>query len=119
MNSLRVLVIDDDEATLRVMRLVLAQDGFSVETASSRADALAELSTRQPDVVVMDYQMGGLAPELFIAQAKAAGLTAPILLCTGRREELGLLVDDVLVKPFDIDDLAARVRALTGRSSAD
>ena len=112
----RVLLIDDDEAMLRVMRLVLEEDGFLVETATSRADALAGLSAQQPDVVVMDYQMGGLAPEAFIEQAKAAGTTAPILLCTGRHEDLGLAVDDVLVKPFDIDELAARVRALARRS---
>ena len=113
-----VLIIDDDAATLRFMRLVLESEGFSVQTASSRADALAQMSVGQPDVVVMDYLMDGLAPDAFIEQARTSGLTAPILLCTGMQWDRGLAVDDVLVKPFDIDELARRIDALADRASA-
>jgi two-component system response regulator QseB len=112
-----VLVIDDDEAMLRMMRLVLESEGFAVETAATREDALAQIGARVPDVVVMDYRMAGLAPDAFIESARTAGLTAPILLCTGMQEDLRLVVDDVLVKPFDIDELARRVRALADRAS--
>src|SRR5688572_30882327 len=113
-----VLVIDDDAETLRFMRLFLDSEGFSVETASSRADALAQLSAHQPDVVVMDYLMEGSPPNAFLEQARTSGLTAPILLCTGMQGDLGLTVDDVLMKPFDIDELLRRIRTLADRASA-
>jgi DNA-binding response OmpR family regulator len=97
------------------MRLFPESEGFSVQTASSRADALAQMTVRQPDVVVVDYLMDGLPPDAFIELARSAGLSAPILLCTRMQGDLGLAVDDVLVKPFDIDELARRIHALADR----
>ena len=113
---LRVLVVDNDAATVRMMRLLLESEGFLVEGAPSREGALVQLAEQQPDVVIMDYMMGGMAPDAFIDAARASGLTAPILLCTGMQGDLGLEVDDVVLKPFNIDDLADRIRALATRT---
>jgi DNA-binding response OmpR family regulator len=113
MNGKRnVLLIEDDEPTVRFMRLTLKRKGYAVEAASNRQDALAALSSQMPALVIMDYVMAGLSSLDFIKGARGLGFQGPILLCTAMHQDYGLAVEDVLYKPFHPDELIKRLDAL-------
>ena len=104
--------MDDDAPTTRVVRLALELDGYALQSCSTREEAVEALTNAPPDLIIMDYRMGGLAPEAFIDTVHEAGFNGPILLCTGMDRDFGLDVDAVIRKPFDPDDLSATVRKL-------
>jgi DNA-binding response OmpR family regulator len=119
MNAKRhVLLIEDDEPTVRFMRLTLKRKGYAVEVASNRQDALAALSGEKPALVIMDYVMAGLSSPDFIRGARGLGFQGPILLCTAMHQDYGLAVEDVLYKPFDPDELLKRLDALVSSRQA-
>lgn len=107
-----VLLIEDDPATTRLMRLILEGDGCTVEVVGSRDEALATLSGRDPALIIMDFLMGGLGPEEFIESARRGGFKGKMLLCTAMQKQPILKVDDVLLKPFDPGDLGRKVARL-------
>ena len=110
MTSERILVVEDDEAASRVMKLALGRD-YQVTQASTRSDALADAETLAPDLVLMDYLMPGPSAEDFIASLLELGFTGPIVLCTGMTKPLGLDVDAVVIKPYDPEELVRTVAA--------
>ena len=107
-----VLLVDDDAPTRRVISLILRQAGYELREALSREDALVALENSLPAVVVMDYMMPGLEPRQFIDQVRARGFGGPIVLCTALSSPPDLPVDGVLLKPFDPDDLLAKLDGL-------
>ena len=114
MNSAqRVLLIDDDMATVRMMELALKLEGYEIQVSSTREDALPLVDTWSPGLIVMDYLGVGLDPETFLAQLREKPFTGSVLLCTASDQELHLPVDGVLRKPFDPDELLKQVRTLT------
>jgi DNA-binding response OmpR family regulator len=114
----RVLLIEDDEPTVRFMRLTLKRKGYAVEVASNRQDALISLSTQKPALIIMDYVMTGLSSPDFIKGARGLGFEGPILLCTAMHQDYGLAVEDVLYKPFDPDELLKRLDTLVSSRRA-
>jgi DNA-binding response OmpR family regulator len=112
-----VLIVDDDEPTSRVIRLSLEMEGYSAIPAFSREDALAQIENRAPDLVIMDYVMGGMPADVFVSKARAVGFTGKIILCTGLDHEFSLPVDEVLKKPFDPQALVERVNSLLAGGS--
>jgi DNA-binding response OmpR family regulator len=114
----RVLLIEDDEPTVRFMRLTLKRKGYDVEVASNRQDALDALSRQKPTLVIMDYVMSGLPSPEFIEGARGLGFQGPILLCTAMHQDYGLAVEDVLYKPFDPDELLKRLDTLVSSRRA-
>jgi len=107
-----VLLVDDDAPTRRVISLIVRQAGYELNEAVSREDALEALDRSLPAVVIMDYRMPGLAPEDFIDQIRARGFDGPLILCTAMSKAPNLPVDGVLLKPFDPDDLLAKLEEL-------
>jgi CheY-like chemotaxis protein len=107
-----VLLVDDDAPTRRVISLIVRHAGYELTEALSREDALVALKDSQPAVVLMDYMMPGLQPREFIVQARAHGFGGPIILCTALSSPPDLPVDGVLLKPFDPDDLLAKLAEL-------
>jgi DNA-binding response OmpR family regulator len=111
-----VLLVEDDAATARMMRLILEPEGYELRIASDRDDALAAVSARLPNAVIMDYYTSGTAPDSFITEIRQRGFTGPIVLCTALSDPPALAVDDVLLKPFDPDELPRRLAILLSGS---
>jgi len=124
--SQRVLVADDDPDILSVVKVNLGLDGFEVDTAVDGEDALQKATSARPDVIILDImmpRMDGLTA-MHRLRSQAATVAVPIILLTARglREDrvrgLELGADDYITKPFDILELAARVRAVLRRTQA-
>ena len=118
---MRVLVVDDDPGVRESLRRSLAFDGYQVELAADGEEALRAISNDPPDAVVLDIMMPRLDGLATCRALRAAGNDLPILMLTARDEVearvMGLDVgaDDYLVKPFDLRELLARIRALARR----
>jgi two-component system response regulator MprA len=119
----RVLVIDDDQAVRDSLRRSLEFNGFDVALASDGAEALANLSSISPDVLVADVMMPRLDGLEMTRALRSAGNDVPILVLTARDsvgdrvEGLDAGADDYLPKPFDLQELLARLRALLRRAT--
>ena len=120
----RVLVVDDDKAVRESLRRSLEFNGYDVATASDGAEALAGLGAgagSAPDVVVMDVMMPRLDGIETTRALRTAGNDLPILVLTARDsvgdrvEGLDAGADDYLTKPFALQELLARMRALLRR----
>ncbi|MET9699832.1 response regulator transcription factor [Streptomyces sp. NPDC006529] len=119
----RVLVVDDEPAVREALRRSLAFEGYGTETAVDGLDALEKAAAYAPDLIVLDIQMPRMDGLTAARRLRAAGSVTPILMLTAR-DTVGDRVtgldagaDDYLVKPFELDELFARVRALLRRSS--
>ncbi|ABL84016.1 MULTISPECIES: response regulator transcription factor [unclassified Nocardioides] len=117
----RVLVVDDDKAVRESLRRSLEFNGYEVVLAADGAEALAGISAAAPDVVVMDVMMPRLDGLETTRALRTAGNDLPILVLTARDavgdrvEGLDAGADDYLTKPFALQELLARLRALLRR----
>lgn len=115
-----ILVVDDDPRITQLLRRALSMEGYVVRTAASGAAALAEARARTPDLVVLDILMPGMDGLEVCRRLRASG-DVPILLLTAKDEVqdrvtgLDTGADDYVVKPFALEELLARVRALLRR----
>ncbi|MFJ9589238.1 response regulator transcription factor [Streptomyces acidicola] len=119
----RILIVDDEPAVREALQRSLAFEGYGTETAVDGADALEKATAYQPDLVVLDIQMPRMDGLTAARRIRGAGDTTPILMLTAR-DTVGDRVtgldagaDDYLVKPFELDELFARIRALLRRNS--
>ena len=119
----RVLVVDDDRAVRESLRRSLEFNGYAVALAADGAEALAGIGNLAPDVVVMDVMMPRLDGIETTKALRAAGNDVPILVLTARDavgdrvEGLDAGADDYLTKPFALQELLARLRALLRRAA--
>jgi two-component system response regulator MprA len=119
--STRILIIEDDEAILRFLRRGLAYEGYTVDTAPDGETGLALARDNAPDLVVLDWMLPGL-DGLEVCRRLRAGGPTPILMLTAkdtvndRVQGLDAGADDYMVKPFSLDELLARIRALLRRA---
>ena len=118
----RALVVDDDKAVRESLRRSLEFNGYDVALATDGAEALVALGQSHPDVVVMDVMMPRLDGIETTRALRAAGNDVPVLVLTARDavgdrvEGLDAGADDYLTKPFDLQELLARLRALLRRA---
>ena len=117
----RVLVADDDPPLRRMLKRSLTADGFEVTVAADGPAALLEAERSAPDVIVLDVAMPAIDGLSVCRRLRDRGLVTPILMLTARDAVADRVAgleagaDDYLVKPFAIEELVARLRALTRR----
>ncbi len=122
---MRVLVVDDDRAVRDALRRVLTLGGYEVQTADGGAEAIEAVVQSVPDAVVLDVGMPEIDGLEVCERLRRLGNRVPILMLTARVEVsdrvagLDAGADDYLVKPFDNDELKARLRALLRRSGPE
>ncbi|ARF74104.1 DNA-binding response regulator [Kitasatospora albolonga] len=119
----RILIVDDEPAVREALQRSLAFEGYGTQVAVDGYDALAMAEAYGPDLIVLDIQMPRMDGLTAARRIRATGSTTPILMLTAR-DTVGDRVtgldagaDDYLVKPFELDELFARIRALLRRSS--
>jgi two-component system KDP operon response regulator KdpE len=120
----RVLVVDDEPQIVRGLTIILRAAGYSVESADTKAKALAMLATRPPDALVLDLVLpDGQGVEVCEEVRRWSGLPILVLSAVGdEREKVRALdagADDYVTKPFGTDELLARLRAVIRRSAQD
>jgi two-component system response regulator MprA len=122
---MRLLVVDDDRALRDTLSRALRLAGYEVRLAENGSDALAEVGSGVPDAVVLDIGLPDIDGLDVCRILRRDGNRVPILMLTARDavsdriDGLDAGADDYLVKPFDIDELKARLRALLRRSGAE
>jgi two-component system, OmpR family, response regulator MprA len=118
-----VLLVDDDAPILRMLERTLGAEGYTVAAVPDGGAALAHVERSVPDVIVLDVAMPGVDGLSVTRRLRSKGLAVPILLLTARdalSERVAGLdagADDYLVKPFEVEELTARVRALLRRNA--
>ncbi|WP_123041650.1 response regulator transcription factor [Cohnella candidum] len=116
-----IMVIDDDEKITSLLRRSLAFEGYEVTTAPDGSEGLRMLAQRPADLVVLDVMMPKIDGWEVCRRLREAGILSPVLLLTAKDEVqdrvkgLDLGADDYLVKPFALEELMARIRALLRR----
>jgi two-component system response regulator MprA len=123
---MQVLVVDDEAAVREALRRALTLEGYSVELAADGAEALHRLGDgAAADAVVLDVLMPGLDGLEVCRRIRSAGNPVPVLMLTARDEVsdrvagLDAGADDYLIKPFALEELLARLRALLRRTAGE
>jgi len=120
----RILIIEDDHSILKLLQRGLAYEGYIVDTASDGRSGLNLARDHQPDLVVLDWMLPGM-DGLEVCHRLRTGGDVPILMLTAkdtiqdRVQGLDAGADDYLVKPFNLDELLARIRALLRRTQPE
>ena len=122
----RILIIEDDDAIVRVLRRSLSLEGFDVESAGDGETGLALALENRPDLVILDLMLPGMdGLEVCRRLRTSTSGNMPILMLTAKEtvpdriQGLDAGADDYIVKPFDLDELAARIRALLRRTQSE
>jgi two-component system KDP operon response regulator KdpE len=119
----RVLVVDDEPQILRALRINLRARGYDVTTAANGSQALQSAARHPPDLVILDLGLPDLDGEEVIGGLRG-WTSVPIIVLSGRAEStdkvraLDAGADDYLTKPFGMDELLARMRAVTRRAQS-
>jgi two-component system response regulator MprA len=122
MRAMKILVVDDERAVRESLRRALELEGYEIELASDGEEALARLGSPPPaDAAILDVLMPGIDGLEVCRRLRSSGNSVPVLMLTARSEVdsrvagLDAGADDYLAKPFALDELLARMRALLRR----
>src|SRR5919198_3753769 len=123
MSAMKILVVDDERAVRESLRRALELEGYDVELAAEGEEALYRLgSNGEPDAIILDVLMPGIDGLEVCRRLRREGNHVPVLMLTAREEVenrvagLDAGADDYVTKPFALEELLARIRALLRRS---
>jgi DNA-binding response OmpR family regulator len=120
---MKILVVEDDKRLSRFIARVLVEEGFTVDACLNGADAARQASAVRYDAVVLDWMLPDRDGLSVCRELRQSGNDVPVLMLTARGEVREKVVgleagaDDYMVKPFDVEELVARVNALLRRAS--
>lgn len=118
-----IMVVDDEPGLRRLLNLLFSNAGYRVVEANSGPDCLKQLETTAVDLIVLDIMMPEMDGREVCQQIRNAKNMVPVLMLTARTQSRDIVMgldcgaDDYMLKPFDMDELLARVRALLRRSN--
>jgi CheY-like chemotaxis protein len=113
-----ILVVEDEPALRRMLGFALRDVGFDVRTAWNGADALEQMASATPDVIVLDLEMPVMDGRTFYRELRSRGLMTPVLILSAygaRKAQRELGADACVQKPFNADDLIEKLEQLVGR----
>lgn len=119
--SKRIMVVEDEEAIVRLISYNLIKEGFEVLASSDGLEALEKIRTEKPDLIILDIMLPGIDGYEICRQIRKEDITIPVIMLSARNEELDKVLglelggDDYVTKPFSPRELIARVRALLRR----
>ena len=120
----RILIIEDDEAITKIIRRALSYEGYQVDSALDGEAGLEMARDHHPDMIILDWMLPGM-DGLEVCNRVRASENIPILMLTAkdtlqdRIDGLDTGADDYMVKPFELDELLARIRALLRRTTQE
>jgi DNA-binding response OmpR family regulator len=120
----KILIIDDEVHIIELAKLYLQRDGFQVESATRGQDGLAMFAMVNPDLIILDIMLPDIDGFEVCRQIRTKS-KVPILILSARREDVDKVVglelgaDDYLAKPFNPQELVARVKAILRRAQAE
>ena len=120
----RILIIEDDEAIVKVLERTLKYEGYQVDSAYDGESGLESARENKPDLVILDWMLPGMDGLEVCERLRSRG-SQPILMLTAkdttenRVQGLDAGADDYMVKPFELDELLARIRALLRRTQPE
>jgi two-component system response regulator MprA len=120
----RILIIEDDEAIVKIIRRTLTYEGYQVEAALDGEAGLELARNHHPDLIILDWMLPGM-DGLEVCHRIRSFENMPILMLTAkdtlqdRVDGLDTGADDYMVKPFELEELLARIRALLRRTTAE
>ncbi|HEV7404276.1 MAG TPA: response regulator transcription factor [Chthoniobacteraceae bacterium] len=122
---MRILVVEDEKKIASLLRRGLREQGFTVDVLENGIEAYEQASTQPYDTMILDIMLPGRDGLSVLRQLRENGILTPVLLLTARGEVneriegLNLGADDYLSKPFSMDEVTARVRALLRRATGE
>jgi two-component system alkaline phosphatase synthesis response regulator PhoP len=122
MSGESILIVEDEQAVVRSLEYLLAEEGFQILSADTGERALDLARTRGPQLILLDIRLPGMSGFDVCRELRAEGKRMPIVMLTARDDEidkvlgLELGADDYIVKPYQLHELLARIRALLRRA---
>ena len=119
-----VLLVEDDDLLGRAASLALPDRGLRVTWVRDSVEATAAMQAQDFDVILLDLMLPGVSGQEFLLRLRASNSAMPVVIVTARSEVseriqmLDLGADDYIIKPFDLDEVSARLRAVKRRASA-
>jgi len=117
-----IMIVDDEPGLRKLLNLLFTNAGYRVHEVSSGAECLQKIGEIHPDLIVLDVMMPEMDGREVCARIRGEGNQVPVLMLTARTQSRDVVLgldcgaDDYLAKPFDMDELLARVRALLRRA---
>jgi DNA-binding response OmpR family regulator len=116
-----ILIVDDDEKIIELLKAYFSKEHFTVVTAGDGVQGLTAIKKNKPDIVLLDLMLPGMDGFEVLKQTRKAGINTPVIMLTAKGEESDKLVgleigaDDYIAKPFSPKEVVARVRAVLRR----